>query len=100
MQEQIQNGILEEVTEPTPNEKVQSTKLPVVYDFSAKISSEQPSLNDCLETGPPLQPHLFDILMRARTHKYLLTGDIKKALKRVTLTGRGCFGTEIWSTMT
>ena len=65
MQEQIQNGILEEVTDPTPNEKVhyiphqavikeeaQSTKLRVVYDCSAKINSEQPSLKDCLETGP------------------------------------------------
>ena len=87
MKEQISEGILEEVPEPKSlegvhyipqqaviKEEAQSTKLRVVYDCSAKCRPEEPSLNDCLETGPPLQPHLFDILMRARTYKYLITG--------------------------
>ena len=96
MKEQITEGILEEVSEPKSlegvhyiphqaviKEEAQSTKLRVVYDCSAKARSEEPSLNDCLETGPPLQPHLFDILMRARTYKYLITGDICKAFHQI-----------------
>ena len=98
MKEQISEGILEEVPQPKSlegmhyiphqaviKEEAQSTKLRVVYDCSAKSRPEEPSLNDCLETGPPLQPHLFDILMRARTYKYLITGDICKAFHQIMI---------------
>ena len=36
-------------------ENAESTKVRIVYDGSAKASSSTVSLNDCLETGPPLQ---------------------------------------------
>jgi hypothetical protein len=33
---------------------------------SAKESNSQPSLNDCLNPGPPLQNHLWSILVLSR----------------------------------
>ena len=86
MQEHIQNGIMEEIPEcPTGEvvhyvphhavmrEDAESTKLRIVYDCSAKESPDKPSLNDCLETGPSLQPLLFDILLRNRMNYYCIT---------------------------
>ena len=76
MQEHIQNGIIEEIAEYLTGEVVhcvshhavireeaESTNLRIVYDCSAKESPDKPSLNDCLEIGPSLQPLLFDILL-------------------------------------
>ena len=84
MREQIEMGILEKVPKGDSTGRVhyiphqavikensESTKLRVVYDCSAKSKTGEPSLNDCLESGPPLQPHLFDILMRVRSFKFL-----------------------------
>ena len=31
----------------------------IVYDYSVKSDPKSPSLNDCLEVGPPLQPMIF-----------------------------------------
>ncbi|XP_006816656.1 uncharacterized protein LOC102804930 [Saccoglossus kowalevskii] len=50
----------------------------IVYDCSEKANTKSPSLNDCLETGPSLQPLLFDIMIRNRMRKYCITGDIQK----------------------
>ena len=76
MKEQLENGILEPVPDvPTGNiihyiphqavirEESESTKMRIVYDCSAKNDIQTPSLNDCLEVGPPLQPKIFDILL-------------------------------------
>ena len=57
-------------------------KLRVVYDASAKSYSE-PSLNDCLLSGPALTPLLFDILLRFRLPKIALIGDLEKAFLNV-----------------
>ena len=40
-------------------ESAKSTKLRIVYDVSAKANNSTVSLNDCLETGPPLQIHFM-----------------------------------------
>ena len=48
-------------------------------------SSQVPSLNDCLETGPPLQPRIFDILLRNRMRKSCITSDVKKAFLQIKL---------------
>ena len=97
MQQQLEEGILERVPEsptgdnihyvphqPVIKENAESTKLRIVYDCSAK-EAQQPSLNDCLETGPSLQPKLFDILLRNRTKPNCVTGDIRKAFLQVKI---------------
>ena len=98
MKEQIESGILEKVPKGGPvgrvhyiphqaviKENSESSKLRVVYDCSAKAKTGEPSLNDCLESGVALQPRLFDILMRVRSYKFLLTGDICKAFHQICL---------------
>ena len=98
MQEQHDMGMLESPPNGSDNTKVhyiphhpvikeesKTTPLRIVYDCSAKSSNTAPSLNECLETGPPLQPHLFDVLLRNRFRKFLITGDIKKAFHQIHL---------------
>ena len=63
---------------PVIREAAESTKLRIVYDASAWAHSEEPSLNDCLNAGPPLQNLLWDVLVRFRFHPVALTGDLKK----------------------
>jgi len=91
----IQQQLKEGVVEPTPDiatgkefyiphkrvtrENAGSTKLRIVYDASAREKENQPSLNDCLNPGPPLQNRLWDILVKSRFYPVLLTGDLKKA---------------------
>ena len=97
IQEQLQQGVIEPAPE-TPNgkeyyiphkgvnrENAESTKLRIVYDASAKETENQPSLNDCLHPGPPLQNRLWDILVRSRSYPVLLTGDLKKAFLQVRI---------------
>lgn len=59
----------------------ETTKIRVVYDASAKRNG--PSLNDCLYSGPPLNPLIFEVLARFRAHKVALTADIEKAFLNV-----------------
>ena len=47
-------------------ENAETTKLRIVYDASARENPSQPSLNDCLHPGPPLQNLLWNVLIRAR----------------------------------
>ena len=55
----------------------------IVYDCFAKTNAKSPSLNDCLKTGPPLQPLLFDILIRNKFRKFCVSGDIQKAFLQI-----------------
>ena len=41
------------------------------------------SLNECLETGPPLQNLIWDILTRLRFKPIFLCGDIEKAFLQI-----------------
>ena len=79
MKEQLETGILKRVQNepngkkihyiphhPVIKDEAETTKMRIVYDCSARESKLTPSLNDCLETGPPLQPHLFDVMLRNR----------------------------------
>ena len=45
-------------------ETAESTKLRIVYDASARAWNGAPSLNECLNTGPPLQNKLWSVLVR------------------------------------
>ena len=91
MVQQLEQGILELVPKPATGqvihympyqpvirEEAQSAKMRIVYDCSAKSDPQSPSLNDCLEVGPPLQPMILDIMLRNRMHKYCMTRHIKE----------------------
>ena len=98
MMEQINEGILEIVPEkPTGEiihyiphqavikENAESTKMRVVYDCSAQKDAQSPSLNDCLEVGPSLQPLILDIILRNRMNKLCVLADIKKAFLQIRI---------------
>ena len=83
MREQISNGIMGPVPAQPMGEFVhyiphqavfrehtETTKMRIVYDCSSRANAQSPSLKDCLETGPPLQPLLFDTLVRNWMQKY------------------------------
>ena len=58
-----------------------TTKVRIVYDGSAKSSKEGKSLNDCLETGPNLIPHILKA--KFRWNSVGLTAHIEKAFLNV-----------------
>ena len=68
---------------PVIRESAESTKTRIVYDCSFKARQQLPSLNDCLEKSPALQPLLFDILLRNRLKKLCVTGDIEKVFHQI-----------------
>ena len=49
---------------PVIKEERVTTKIRIVYDASARVSSDVPSLNDCLYVGPSLLPDLSGLLMK------------------------------------
>jgi hypothetical protein len=70
IQDQINQGIVEPAPDvptgdnvfylphrPVIKESAETTKMPMVYDASSSETAQAASLNDCLETGPPLQPY-------------------------------------------
>ena len=67
-------------------ENAEKTKLRFVYDCSSKESNDVSSLNDChLETGSPLQPKLFDIIVRNRFRRLVITGDAQKTFLQIQI---------------
>ena len=66
-------------------EEAESTKLRIVYDCSAKQNSQVPSLSNCLEVGPALQPKLLHILLKNRMKKHCVIGDVKKAFLQIRI---------------
>ena len=101
IQDQLDKGIIEKVessktSHPEPGKThylpyhpvirrdKETTKLRVVYDASAKMNGN-PSLNDCLYSGPSLLPSIADMLMRFRFHKVALVADIEKAFLMVSI---------------
>ncbi|PFX16399.1 hypothetical protein AWC38_SpisGene19336 [Stylophora pistillata] len=55
----------------------------MVFDASAKAQPLTYSSNDCMFTGPPLRPLLWDIMVRVRMSASLLLGDIEKAFLQI-----------------
>ena len=97
IQDQIKQGIVEraenEATnkefyiphKPVVRESAETTKMRIVYDASARANPKVPSLNDCLETGPPLQNLLWNVLVRNRFHAVAIAGDLKQAFLQVRI---------------
>ena len=100
MKEQLEQGIMERVDKkkgdlihylphhPVVRKESETTKLRVVYDASVKSRKGDRSLNECLHTGPPLTPLLFDILVRFRTYPIMLIADMKKAFMQIEVDER------------
>ncbi|XP_072403050.1 uncharacterized protein [Diabrotica undecimpunctata] len=61
-----------------------TTKLRVVFDGSCSSSSGW-SLNDIQMVGPTIQNDLFHILLRFRQHKYVVSADICKMYRQVSI---------------
>ncbi|XP_039299275.1 uncharacterized protein LOC120355056 isoform X1 [Nilaparvata lugens] len=59
-----------------------TTKLRVVFDASAK-SNTGISLNEALHVGHTVQPELFDIVLRFRTHRVAFIADITKMYRQI-----------------
>ena len=66
-------------------ETATTTKLRTVYDAFARASPQAPSLNECLNPGPPLQNHLWDVLIRQRAYPVAVTGDIRQAFLQIRI---------------
>ena len=70
---------------PVVRESAETTKMRIVYDASARANPKVPSLNDCLETGPPLQNLLWNVLVRNQFHAVAIAGDLKQAFLQVRI---------------
>ncbi|XP_065051274.1 uncharacterized protein LOC135680947 [Rhopilema esculentum] len=95
--EQLAQGIIEKVpSSELDNDNVRfmphfgvirkdrvTSKVRVVFDASAKMETDNLSLNDRLERGPNLIPMLFDVLVKFRTKVIALTADIEKAFLQI-----------------
>ena len=53
-----------------------TTPIHIVYDCSCKQSPNSPSLNDCLDPGPPFLNDLCAILLRFREYNFAFSSDI------------------------
>lgn len=97
--DQINSGIIEAVPELDddqapmhflPHHGVirsdrETTKLRVVFDGSAKSDKSTASINECLEKGPNLVPHLFDIVVKFRGYPFAVVADIEKAFHQIQI---------------
>ncbi|XP_074654484.1 uncharacterized protein LOC141908360 [Tubulanus polymorphus] len=93
--DQLSRDFIEEVTDDDRNighylphraVKKESSTTPIRIVYNASLSTAgNPSLNDCLETGPTLLNDLGSILIRFRLHKFGLSADIEKAFLQVGL---------------
>ncbi|XP_075163153.1 uncharacterized protein LOC142235779 [Haematobia irritans] len=66
-----------------------TTKLRVVFDASSKTDNGF-SLNDHLLVGARLQPDIFDILIRFRSYRYVITADVAKMFRQVLVHEDDC----------
>ena len=68
---------------PVVRESASTTKVRMVFDASAKPHPLANSVNECMYTGPSLQPLLWDILIRARMCTHLVLADTQKAFLQI-----------------
>jgi hypothetical protein len=98
IKEQLREGIIEKAEKSKPDGVVHylphhavvtpqktTTKLRVVYDASAKTSTENKSLNQCLYRGPVMIQDLCGMLLRFRMSPIAMVADIEKAFLQIGL---------------
>jgi len=61
-----------------------TTKTRIVFDASAKTTTGL-SLNNVLMRGPTTQDDIFSILTRFRKHQYVITVDIEKVFRQISV---------------
>ena len=96
--EQLEQGIVEKATEkptgshvfympykPKVREEATMTKVRIVLDTSAKPHPLANSFNECMYTGPTLQPLFCDIMIRARISTHLLLVALKTAFLQIRI---------------
>lgn len=64
-----------------------TTRLRVVFDASCRTANGV-SLNSILRTGPTVQDDIFTILLRFRTHRFVLMADITKMYRQIIVDER------------
>ncbi|XP_058456570.1 uncharacterized protein LOC131433967 [Malaya genurostris] len=69
---------------PVFKESSSTTKVRVVFDGSAKTSSNY-SLNEILLTGPVIQDDLFDLMLRFRKNAVALVSDVEKMHRQIRI---------------
>lgn len=90
VREQLEEGIVEVAPEtstghrtfhmphkPVVRETASTTKIRMVLDASGKPHPLANSVNECMYTGPSLQPLLWDILIKVRMPTHLVLADIQ-----------------------
>ena len=70
---------------PVVRECATSTEVRMVFDASAKPHPLANSVNECMHTGPPLQPLLWNIMIRARMSSDILLADVQKAFLQIAI---------------
>ena len=63
----------------------ETTKTRMVFDASAEIDKNEPSLNDILFRGPCLLPLIEDILLRVRLGRIAIVADIQQAFLQISV---------------
>ena len=70
---------------PVIREDRETTKVRIVFDAASKVSKDEPSLNECLYSGPCLLPSLYEILLRFRMGKIGLVSDVQQAFLNIEI---------------
>ena len=96
IEEQLRAGVIEEATKspsgkrvfymphkPIVKQSTVTTKVRMMFDASAKPQPLTNNINDYMFTGSPLQPLLWNIMIRVRISTSLLLGDIEKAFLQI-----------------
>ena len=62
-----------------------TTKVRPVLDGSSRANKGEPSLNECLYSGPCLLPLIYDIWLRFRMGPIAIVSDIKQAFLNIEI---------------
>ena len=74
-----QHGSVHYIPHHPVRKESSTTPICIVYVCSCKQAPNSPSLNDCLDPGPPFLNDLCAILLRFRQHNFASSSDIEKA---------------------
>ena len=103
LKDQLQKGVIEKVDNKensglkhylphhpvlTPDESI--TKVKIVYDASARLRSDNRSLDDCLHKGPIMLIEVRELLIRFRLNDVAIVADIEKAILQIGLQRSEC----------